>query len=205
MSLYKREYFATCGKDSKIDHGKTISNTRICNMNSWMLADNSCYGYIIIPSMLSGIYEWKFKINSQKAFGNICIGIDESDSKWINNDFSKQSSTYNYSYKSNGYKYHSGKFGLYGKRQYKKNDIITMKLELPNDISLSGILSYKQNNIDLGFAYCTIYRSYQIKYKMVVLLGSVPDSVTLLSYQCMNDNEQKLNDTVNIYIFYICT
>ena len=78
------EYSTVYGQDIKYDEKtNTLRNIKI-------QSEGTIYGDInILDENKNGIiYEWKFKIISNKS-KNICIGIDSSNKQFIHNDFSR--------------------------------------------------------------------------------------------------------------------
>eukprot|EP01084_Bolivina_argentea_P292851 503564_1 len=173
----RREYFHVYGQNVKTNNDKTT----ITNHTYFA---NTAYGFVTMNQL---IHKWKFKIN--KNVGSICIGIDESQCKWINQGFCFKKETSNYSYASNGCKYESGVATKNYGPSYGDNDVIVMSLNCK-----SNKLSFKLNGETIKNDAITINKKTKYKktkYKMAVFLHGNGANVSLLSYEKFsgkNDN-----------------
>ena len=134
---------------------------------------NSCYGSIIMPSTspINIKYEYELKILDDEH--EISIGIDESKCEHINEDFSGQRSTKNYSYYSpNGTQYNwtTGEYaghGLNYGESYSKDDVIKMCYNPYN-----STLQFWKNGINQGIIE-SIHSDQNLSYRLCVYMGSV--------------------------------
>lgn len=169
--------FFEIDSSNDIDHDRVASNAG----NVW----TTVYGGIIIdPTIDNKTYEWKFRILHCRS--SISIGIDESECKWKDDDFSGQKETMNYSLCNNGMiytqnGYNDGKYlnrslqSLANLPQYLSGYNIEMKLEFSKDCDY-GIISFtiqldgSNNSKSIQFNQV----SKQTKYRMAISLGVPP-------------------------------
>ena len=93
---------------------------------------NSCYGSVVMPSIIDNDIEYKFNLELIKKGTVIGIGIDNAECKWINENYSLQPSqdppTKFYSYISNTgdlYSWSDPSGVAYGEI-YGTGDVVTM-------------------------------------------------------------------------------
>ena len=146
-----------------------------------MQDSQSVYGTYIIDSMQKAIHEWKLEINSQWSLGNIYIGIDEYENKWINQCFGDENETVNYSWTTSGRTHKSGEQihvePYLESEKGNAGDVIVMTLNL-----FDMTLSYKKYGGDMNVVINDITKGDGIKYKLCVHLYWDNECVTLIEH-----------------------
>ena len=112
----------------------------------------------------------------------LCIGIDASNKKYINDDFSSRynNKCYFYAYYDKGPKYsHKCSYNgeSYGKL-WEASD--TIKMELNTN---KKTLKFYVNNVDQGIAFDEVDFENNTKYNMAIFLYQKNDSIQLIDFQ----------------------
>ena len=169
----------------------------------------SAYGSIIIDNDLNHRNKIIWKIKIHKIGISVCIGIDSSNARYINSDFS-QNKEGSVGYYSTGNAYNSAnKIAQYGE-SYSDGDIIIITLDFDeNTVTFS-----KESKTWFGGTKIKTYSPIKInkkskrKYRLCVYL-SFGSSVEILSYDVSNVNDQndsnhiKHHIKVNVCLFCI--
>ena len=173
---WRQEYFTSHGSCSKLNDEKDIvTNTEY--------KTNTVYGNININNKISCIYLWTFKIiNWWIPTGQIFIGIDSSNKKFIEKNFTSHYNHKNpvyYAFDSDGYKISTDDQWAdneYGK-QCKSGDIVKMEVNI-----LNKTITFYINDKCYGIAYKNI--DFENKtYNMAVSMHGSTDSVQLIAFQ----------------------
>ena len=173
LFYFLREYFEKIGKLSKLSDDKlTITNISIDG--DW----STCYGAQLIKANTNLIHKWKLRINELDPNPVLCIGIDDSNGKFVDKCFSQQRTSMNYAYKANATKRVQNKSSNYG-TQWKQNDIIEMIVNLSKQT-----ISYAVNNKNQGIAFSKIKKDNNTIYRLAAYIFDPGDSITLLNYSC---------------------
>eukprot|EP01084_Bolivina_argentea_P235536 396317_1 len=149
------------------------------------------YGTICIPFNSKGIHTWKIKIlkHNGNEWGDIAIGIDESNHLWQNIYFCPQKGSKNYGYGSTGIKGDSNGVTKY-LTTYTSNDIITMIFNLNKKE-----LFFAKNDEKPIRAFIVNKTTYG--YSLAICIMGVCDSVSLISYCWDNNNNNNNNAKTN--------
>ena len=136
------------------------------------------YGNIKISNYYPTIYKWCFKIIAKRDA--ICIGIDSSNKKYIDNDFSSPNVNSNpfYAYYNGGLKY-GHKISFNGEK-YADPWGVGNKIKMELNTKTKTLKFYVDNK-DQGIAFYGI--DFGRKYNMAVFMYAQFDSVQLLDFQ----------------------
>jgi len=172
---------------------------------------NCCYHSIIMPSMNETDIEYIYTLKILKCEDVICIGIDSTNGKYINDDFTNQKDTDYYAYYSrNGtgwdkrnasseaekkkYPYHGM---TYGDGPFGKGDIIKMYYN-----PYAAELHFERNG--KKHKAMDVAQRMGLQYRLCVYMGECgKQSVELMEYQRIGDideDEQDQNEDDNIAI-----
>lgn len=213
------EYFNTFNKNNIT----ITSNKKRITQSGYV---HSIYGCLMIDNDFNNktVTKWLFKIHSLYYSDSICIGIDSSNEKYIDGEFSDNING-SIGYHSNGDVYKDNKKIEYGD-EFNADDIITM-IHNPISRTITFTKQYGSDKtrkektwyggskkiIEIKKGTINTYKAIKMnndnkKYKMCVYLKGSGSSVELLSCdQYIGDNQQNDNNednTVSFYISFYC-
>ena len=175
LFFYIKEYWAAYDKVLfKVNQQKDT----FTNMGN---GKGTVYGNICIDSQIECIYKWKFKILVNTETYGIYFGIDSSNKKFLDDDFSyfradNQSKCYSY---GDGTVYTSGKLTKYGDETLDGFlNVETVQIELNTK---DRTIKYIVDDIDQGIAFKNI--DITLKYHIAITTYYEDTSIKILSFE----------------------
>eukprot|EP01084_Bolivina_argentea_P126028 223217_1 len=168
---HQPEYFTVYSPKIALDEfNSIITNNKISNKN------HTSYGNIDVNGSVNAVFVWKILLIC--GFGTVCIGLDSSNKKYINGDFSdRKQNQFNFYAFSDQNKYnHRFIHAKYGD-DWCDQDILTMELN-----TKEKTLKLYINDIDQGVGFNNIELKDK-NYNFAIALYHSNESIQLLSFE----------------------
>ena len=184
---YQFEYFTVCGPRIEIGESGNVASfvmdDSICMKDSD--TSNSIYGCVSVESNDFVKYIWEFKIHQFSKFGDIYIGIDSTNKKWINLDFSEWDDPENgiyYAWGTDGQKYTNNEGNDTEERTeavIQQGNIIRMEL----DVTARTLTYYKNGRVTDAKFNNLLLKDHV--YHLAIALASKGTSVELINFEAV--------------------
>ena len=174
MYYWIQEQFTVHGDNIKLDKTKKIATRFTIKRNQY----NTVYGNHVIDTNDESVscYKWTFQVRNIRSsipLYPICIGIDASNDKYINKDFSDISINKNYFYSigTNGFPYNHDEEGNDKVFHGQKVDVMEMTLDMKHKtltarinhvwvVTIAQNVKFEENksyNLAIGLSHDDIY------------------------------------------------